>query len=291
MICRLCPRNCGALRTATEGQGLCRMPETPLLARAALHHWEEPPISGTRGSGTVFFTGCPLGCVFCQNGDISHQNFGKPVTEERLWDICQELIAQGAHNINFVTPTHYAHVLASLLERPLPVPVVYNCGGYEKVDTLRTLEGKVQIYLPDFKYLDPAAAQRYSGAPDYPEVAAAAIQEMVRQAGPCQFDENGLLTRGVIIRHLILPGQVQGAKAVMDWVAETFPPHTVLFSLMSQYTPWGDLSQVPEINRRLRRGEMQSAQDYMAALGLDGFTQERTSAKEEYTPPFDLTGL
>ena len=291
MICRLCPRNCGALRTATEGQGLCRMPETPLLARAALHHWEEPPISGTRGSGTVFFTGCPLGCVFCQNGDISQRNFGKPVTEERLWDICQELIAQGAHNINFVTPTHYAHVLARLLERPLPVPVVYNCGGYEKVDTLRALEGKVQIYLPDFKYLDPAAAQRYSGAPDYPEVAAAAIREMVRQTGPCQFDENGLLTRGVIIRHLILPGQVQGAKAVMDWVAETFPPHTVLFSLMSQYTPWGDLSQVPEVNRRLRRGEMRAAQDYMAALGLDGFTQERTSAKEEYTPPFDLTGL
>ena len=291
MICRLCPRNCGALRTATEGQGLCRMPETPLLARPALHHWEEPPISGTRGSGTVFFTGCPLGCVFCQNGDISQRNFGKPVTEERLWDICQELIAQGAHNINFVTPTHYAHVLASLLERPLPVPVVYNCGGYEKVDTLRALEGKVQIYLPDFKYLDPAAAQRYSGAPDYPEVASAAIQEMVRQTGPCQFDENGLLTRGVIIRHLILPGQVQGAKAVMDWVAETFPPHTVLFSLMSQYTPWGDLSQVPEVNRQLRRGEMRTAQDYMAALGLDGFTQERTSAKEEYTPPFDLTGL
>lgn len=291
MICRLCPRNCGAVRTATEGQGLCRMPETPLLARAALHHWEEPPISGTRGSGTVFFTGCSLGCVFCQNRDISQRNFGKPVTEERLWDICQELIAQGAHNINFVTPTHYAHVLASLLERPLPVPVVYNCGGYEKVDTLRALEGKVQIYLPDFKYLDPAAAQRYSGAPDYPEAASAAIQEMVRQTGPCQFDENGLLTRGVIIRHLILPGQVQGAKAVMDWVAETFPPHTVLFSLMSQYTPWGDLSQVPEVNRRLRRGEMRAAQDYMAALGLDGFTQERTSAKEEYTPPFDLTGV
>lgn len=291
MICRLCPQNCGAVRTPTEGQGLCRMPETPLLARAALHHWEEPPISGTRGSGTVFFTGCPLGCVFCQNGDISQRNFGKPVTEERLWDICQELIAQGAHNINFVTPTHYAHVLASLLERPLPVPVVYNCGGYEKVDTLRALEGKVQIYLPDFKYLDPAAARRYSGAPDYPEVASAAIQEMVRQTGPCQFDENGLLTRGVIIRHLILPGQVQGAKAVMDWVAETFPPHTVLFSLMSQYTPWGDLSQVPEVNRKLRRGEIRAAQDYMAALGLDGFTQERTSAKEEYTPPFDLTGV
>ena len=160
MICRLCPRDCGALRTPTQGQGLCRMPETPLLARAALHHWEEPPISGTRGSGTVFFTGCPLGCVFCQNGDISHRNFGKPVTLERLGEICRELIAQGAHNINFVTPTHYAHILARLLERPLPVPVVYNSGGYEKVDTLRSLEGKVQIYLPDFKYRDPEAARR-----------------------------------------------------------------------------------------------------------------------------------
>lgn len=291
MICRLCPRNCGALRTPTLGHGLCRMPEAPLLARAALHHWEEPPISGTRGSGTIFFTGCPLGCVFCQNGDISQRNFGKPVTEERLWAIGQELIAQGAHNLNFVTPTHYAHILVRLLDRPLPVPVVYNCGGYGRVDTLRALEGKVQIYLPDLKYLNPEAAARYSGAPDYPDIAAAAIREMVRQTGPCQFDKDGLLTRGVIIRHLILPGQVQGAKAVMDWVAETFPPHMVLFSLMSQYTPWGDLSQVPEVNRRLRRGEIRAAQDYMAALGLDGFTQERTSAKEEYTPPFDLTGI
>ena len=291
MICEQCPRRCGALRTPEEGRGLCRMPSLPVLARAALHHWEEPPISGTRGSGTVFFTGCPLGCVFCQNGDISQRNFGKPVTEERLWEICQELIAQGAHNINFVTPTHYAHVLASLLERPLPVPVVYNCGGYERLDTLRMLEGKVQIYLPDFKYLDPAAAQRYSGAPDYPEAASAAIREMVRQTGPCRFDENGLLTRGVIIRHLILPGQVNGAKAVMDWVAREFPPGTVLFSLMSQYTPWGDLSSCPQLNRRLRRGEIRAAQDYMTSLGLDGFTQERTSAREEYTPPFDLTGI
>ena len=291
MICEQCPRRCGALRTPEEGRGLCRMPSLPVLARAALHHWEEPPISGTRGSGTVFFTGCPLGCVFCQNGDISQRNFGKPVTEERLWEICQELIAQGAHNINFVTPTHYAHVLASLLERPLPVPVVYNCGGYERLDTLRMLEGKVQIYLPDFKYLDPAAAQRYSGAPDYPEAASAAIREMVRQTGPCRFDENGLLTRGVIIRHLILPGQVTGAKAVMDWVAREFPPGMVLFSLMSQYTPWGDLSSCPQLNRRLRRGEIRAAQDYMTSLGLDGFTQERTSAREEYTPPFDLTGI
>ena len=293
MICHLCPRNCGALRTPDQGRGVCRMPEGPILARAALHMWEEPPISGTRGSGTIFFSGCSLGCVFCQNEKISHQDFGKTVSLERLAEICDELIAQGAHNINFVNPTHYAHVLKALLERhPLPVPVVYNTGGYDKVDTLKCLEGLVSIYLPDLKYLDGATARRCSGAADYPAVATAAIREMVRQTGPCQFDEAGLLTRGVIIRHLILPGQLSQAKAVMDWVAREFAPGTVLFSLMSQYTPWGDLeSRFPEINRRLRPGEMRAAQEYMGNLGLAGFIQERTSAKEEYTPPFDLTGL
>lgn len=293
MICRLCPRSCGALRTPDQGNGLCRMPEHPILARAALHMWEEPPISGTRGSGTIFFSGCSLGCVFCQNEKISHQDFGKAVSLERLAGICDELIAQGAHNINFVNPTHYAHVLKALLERhPLPVPVVYNTGGYDKVETLQSLDGLVNIYLPDLKYLDSNTARRYSGAADYPAVATAAIREMVRQTGPCQFDEEGLLTQGVIIRHLILPGQLLQAKAVMDWVAREFAPGTVLFSLMSQYTPWGELeSRFPEINRRLRPGEMRAAQEYMGNLGLAGFTQERTSAKEEYTPPFDLTGL
>jgi len=292
MICRLCPRNCGALRTETEGNGRCRMPSVPILARAALHMWEEPPVSGTNGSGTIFFTGCSLGCVFCQNEKISHQDFGKAVSLNRLAEICDELVAQGAHNINFVNPTHYAHTVAALLEQhPLPIPVVWNTGGYEKVETLKALEGKVDIYLPDLKYLDGETALRYSDARDYPEAATAAIREMVRQTGPCRFDENGLLTRGVIIRHLILPGQVGQAKAVMDWVSETFEKGTVLFSLMSQYTPWGDLSRHPEINRRLRRGEMETAIDYMQALGLEGFCQERTSAKEEYTPPFDLTGI
>ncbi|MGO5021529.1 radical SAM protein [Lawsonibacter sp. LCP25S3_G6] len=293
MICHLCPRNCGALRTPEQGQGVCRMPETPILARAALHMWEEPPISGTRGSGTIFFSGCSLGCVFCQNEKISHQDFGKAIPLERLAEICDELIAQGAHNINFVNPTHYAHVVKALLEQhPLPVPVVYNTGGYDKAETLQRLEGLVDIYLPDLKYLKSDTARRYSRAADYPEAATAAIREMVRQTGPCRFDEAGLLTRGVIIRHLILPGQLPQAKAVMDWVAREFPPGTVLFSLMSQYTPWGDLeSQFPELNRRLRTGEMRAAQEYMGNLGLAGFTQERTSAKEEYTPPFDLTGL
>ena len=291
MICSLCPRQCGALRTETEGKGYCRMPAAPVAARAALHMWEEPPISGTRGSGTIFFSGCSLGCVFCQNEAISHRDIGKALSPGRLREICLELIAQGAHNINLVNPTHYAHVVRQLLEEPLPVPVVWNSGGYDRVETLRGLEGRVSVYLPDLKYLDARTAERYSGAPDYPQAAQAAIREMVRQTGPCQFDGEGLLLRGTVIRHLILPGQVEQAKAVMDWVAGEFPRGTVLFSLMSQYTPWGDLSRVPEIDRRLRRGEMRSAIAYMQNLDLPGFCQERTSAREEYTPPFDLTGL
>ena len=292
MICNLCPRRCGALRDETQGLGRCRMPSVPVAARAALHHWEEPPISGSRGSGTIFFSGCSLGCVFCQNQEISHRDFGKAVSLERLVQICDELIAQGAHNINFVNPTHFSHAVRALLIRhPLPVPVVWNSGGYDRVETLRALEGLVDVYLPDLKYLDPDAAGRYSAAPDYPEAAAAAIREMVRQTGPCQFDGDGLLRRGTVIRHLILPGQVEQAKRVMDCVSREFPRGTVLFSLMSQYTPWGDLSACPELNRRLRPGEMRAAREYMENLGLDGFTQERTSAREEYTPPFDLTGI
>ena len=292
VICDLCPRSCGAERSETAGAGYCRMPALPVLARAALHHWEEPPISGARGSGAIFFSGCSLGCVFCQNEKISHQDFGRATTLDRLREICRSLIAQGAHNLNFVNPTHYTHVLAGLLAgwKP-PVPVVFNTGGYDKADTLRGLEGKVDIYLPDLKYLDSETAKRCSAAPDYPQTAQAAIREMVRQTGPCRFDDNRLLLKGTIIRHLILPGQVNQAKAVMDWVAREFGPGTVLFSLMSQYTPWGNLSAVPELNRRLRPGEIRAAREYMENLGLPGFTQERTSAKEEYTPPFDLTGI
>ena len=184
MICRLCPRNCGALRTGTGGNGYCRMPEVPVLARAALHYWEEPPISGTQGSGTIFFSGCSLGCVFCQNEKISHQDFGKLVTRSRLRNICEELVEQGAHNLNFVNPTHYAHAVAALLEDYRPaVPVVWNSGGYDKAETLRGLEGKVDVYLPDLKYLDEETAHRCSAAPGYPEIATAAIREMVRQIG------------------------------------------------------------------------------------------------------------
>lgn len=292
MICELCPRRCGALRTPQQGGGFCGMPELPVLARAALHHWEEPPISGTRGSGTIFFSGCPLGCVFCQNEEISHEDRGKAVTVERLGEICDKLVAQGAHNLNFVTPTHYAHVVNRLLEtHPAEVPVVWNTGGYERVETLRGLEGKVDIYLPDLKYLNPETARRYSGAGDYPDIAAAAIQEMVRQVGPCELDADGILKKGVVIRHLLLPGQLAGAKEVMDWVAREFAPGTVLFSLMSQYTPWGRAREYPEIDRKLRKSEIRAAQQYMDALSLEGFTQDSESAQREYTPEFDLTGI
>ena len=291
MKCSLCPRRCGAERTETSGGGVCAMPSLPVVARAALHMWEEPPISGTRGSGTVFFSGCSLKCVFCQNDAISHGNFGKPITVERLREIFFELIAQGAHNINLVNPTHFSHAVAKALAEPLPVPVVWNSGGYDEVNTLRALEGKVQIYMPDLKYLDSAAAARYSGAPDYPEKATAAIKEMVRQTGPYELDGEGLLKKGVLIRHLILPGRVKEAKAVMDFVSEQFPAHTVLFSLMSQYVPCGRAAEYPEINRRARSSEIRAAEAYFSALNLDGFTQELLSATEGFIPDFDLTGV
>ncbi len=290
MICTLCPRACGALRTETGAGGRCGMPAAPVAARAALHLWEEPPISGKNGSGTIFFSGCSLGCVFCQNGPISRGRVGKPVTAARLREICLELIAQGAHNINLVNPTHFAHVVGTVLAEPLPVPVVWNSGGYDRVETLRALEGKIPIYLPDFKYTRTETAHKYSGAADYPEIAAAAIREMVRQTGPCML-EDGLLKRGTVIRHLLLPGGLAEAKEVMDWVAGSFPPKTVLFSLMSQYLPCGDAETMPPLDRRLRPSEIRAAQAYMDALGLEGFVQDPASADGGFIPSFDLTGL
>lgn len=291
MICSQCPRFCGAERIGRKPGGICAMPEEAVIARAALHHWEEPPISGTRGAGTVFFSGCNLRCVFCQNSVISQGGFGKPVSPERLREIFEELIAQGAHNIDLVTPTHFSHVLQKVLRDPLPVPVIWNTGGYERVETLQKLDGMVQIYLPDLKYLSSERAARYSSAPDYPQVATQAIREMVRQTGPCMLDEEGILRRGVMIRHLLLPGGLAEAKAVMDWVAGEFPKGTVFFSLMSQYVPLGRASDYPEINRTLRKSEIRSAQAYMAALELPGFVQDPDSASEGYVPSFDLTGV
>lgn len=291
MLCDQCPRNCAAERTETRSAGVCAMPETVLVARAALHHWEEPPISGTRGAGTVFFSGCNLRCVFCQNSVISQEGVGKRVSPARLREIFEELIAQGAHNIDLVTPTHFSHVLREVLQKPLPVPVIWNSGGYETVKTLRRLEGLVQIYLPDLKYLSSEKAGRYSSAKDYPQAATAAIREMVRQTGPCVLDGEGILQRGVIIRHLLLPGGLTEAKAVMDWVADSFPRGGVLFSLMAQYTPVGELDGFPELQRPLRPSELRAAKAYMENLGLAGYVQELESCGEGFIPAFDLTGV
>lgn len=293
MICTLCPRRCAAQRSETAAGGLCAMPEPPVVARAALHMWEEPPISGVRGSGSIFFSGCSLRCVFCQNAEISQGNFGKTISVARLRELMDALAAQGAHNINLVNPTHYVHAVARALERPAAVPVVWNSGGYDRVESLRAVEGKVDIYLPDLKYLDSGLAARFSGAADYPAAAVAAIREMYRQVGPVQMGEDGLLRRGVVIRHLILPGHVNEAKAVMDFVAAEFPRGSVLFSLMSQYTPFGRAKTDPALglDRPLRRSEARAVEEYMANLGLDGFAQSGGAAAESFIPPFDLTGV
>lgn len=289
MICTLCPRNCGAERTETRSGGVCGMPAAPVAAKAMLHRWEEPCLVGDHGAGTVFFSGCNLRCCFCQNGVISQQGEGKPITVSRLREIYRELIAAGAACIDLVTPTHFTPVILESLREPLPVPVVWNSGGYEKPETLRLLEGKVQVYLPDLKYALPGPAKEYSGAADYFDWASAAILEMFRQTGPCRM-ENGLLKQGVLIRHLLLPGELENTRRCIDWVAETFRPGDVLFSLMSQYTP--QPGAAGKLARRVTRAEYRSAVEYMENCGItDGFTQERTSAKEEYTPDFDLSGV
>lgn len=266
------------------------MPAGIYAARAMLHHWEEPCLSGTRGAGCVFFTGCNLGCVFCQNASISHAHKGKLITAERLRAVFEELIAQGAHCIDLVTPTHLTPWLLPALAEPLGVPVVWNCGGYESVSTLQMLDGKVQIYLPDVKYADGALASRLSGAPDYFEAACAALDEMYRQTGPYRMGPDGLLQSGLLIRHLVLPGQMENTRRVIDYVTGRFRPGEVLFSLMSQYTPRPGLSG--PLARRLTGAEHRAAAAYLAACGWDdGYVQEKSSAREEYTPVFDFRGL
>lgn len=291
-ICSDCPRRCGALRDETSGAGVCKMGSRPTLARAALHHWEEPCISGTRGSGAVFFSGCALRCIFCQNDPISIKAYGETVDTARLREIYFELIAQGAHNINLVTPSHFVRTVAASLEEPLPVPVVYNCGGYESLKALQLLEGKVQIYLPDYKYRDASLAALCSGAPDYPSVAAAAIEEMVRQTGPYVLDENGLLRSGVLIRHLILPGQIENTLDVIDWVMDHFPPHTVMLSLMGQYVPYARALHTPGLDRPLSEEEYRRVEEYLFFSGFeDGYLQELSSADRQYIPDFSLQGV
>ena len=290
MICNLCPRNCGAERTETKRGGVCRQPSVPVAAKAMLHQWEEPCLVGEHGAGTVFFSGCNLRCCFCQNGPISQGEVGNPITAARLREIFKELISQGAACLDLVTPTHFTPVILEALgDEPWPVPVVWNCGGYEKRSTLRLLEGRVQVYLPDLKYALPGPAKKYSAAEDYFDWASTAILEMFRQTGPYKI-ENGLLTRGVLIRHLILPGELENTRRVIDWVAATFRPGDVLFSLMSQYTP--QPGAAGNLARHVTRAEYRSAVEYMENCGItDGFTQERTSAREEYTPDFDLRGI
>ena len=290
MICTLCPRTCGAERTEEKSGGVCRQLMLPVAAKAMLHQWEEPCLVGEHGAGCVFFSGCNLRCCFCQNGSISQGEVGKPIAAERLREIFRELIAQGAACLDLVTPTHFTPVILEALgAEPWPVPVVWNCGGYEKEETLRLLEGKVQVYLPDLKYALPEPAKKYSGAEDYFKWAAPAILEMFRQTGPYVM-ENGALKRGVLIRHLLLPGELENTRRCIDWVAETFRPGDVLFSLMSQYTPQPGAEG--KLARHVTRGVYRAAVQYMENCGIvDGFTQERTSAKEEYTPEFDLQGL
>ena len=290
MICRLCPRDCGAERTEEQGGGYCGQPAVPVAAKAMLHQWEEPCLTGEHGAGTVFFTGCNLRCCFCQNGTISSGETGRPLSVAHLREIFQSLIDQGAACLDLVTPTHFTPAIAQALgDTPWPVPVVWNSGGYEKPETLRLLEGKVQVYLPDLKYALPGPAERYSGAADYFAWAQAAILEMFRQTGPYQM-ENGQLKKGVLIRHLLLPGELENTRRVLDWISQTFSPGDVLVSLMSQYTP--QPGAAGNLARHVTGAEYRAAVEYMANCGIaEGFTQERTSAREEYTPDFDLSGL
>lgn len=295
-FCNVCPRSCKVDRKQSiheKGRtGYCRSGMLPIVSRAALHHWEEPCISGTRGAGTVFFAGCNLSCVYCQNYEISELMHGEEISVERLRQIYFELIAQGAHNIDLVTPTHFTHAIFQSLREPLPVPVVYNCGGYESVHTVAFLRKKIQCWLPDLKYSLREPAARYSDAPDYFEKATAAIEQMYRQTGPYEIGSDGILKKGVLIRHLILPGNLENTKGVLRYVAETFAPGQVLFSLMRQYVPWGRASEFPEINRRLTEEEYNEAKAYMEELGIvDGYTQAADSSDAVYIPAFNGAGV
>lgn len=288
--CTLCPRRCSVDRTAGQ-RGFCGMGAQLTAARAAAHYWEEPVISGSFGSGAVFFSGCTLRCAFCQNGVISHENYGKALTSAQLREAFERLIDDGVQNINLVTPTHFLPDILPALTPKLPVPVVYNCGGYESVRTLRQLEGLVDIYLPDMKYSNNALAKKLSAAPDYFEVASAAIAEMYRQTGDVVIEDEQM-TRGVLVRHLVLPGEIDNSLGVLDWFAAHFSPGQALFSLMSQYVPMGRAKSLPPYDRRVTEAEYDAVLSYLMLLGIeDGYTQDFSAASSEYTPDFDLTGL
>lgn len=290
-ICSICPRQCEAKRDETTGTGFCHMSAAPVVARAALHYGEEPCISGSRGSGTVFFSGCTLRCCYCQNHIISHQNEGKRITVERLADIFRELEEAGAHNINLVNPSHYADSIRKAIELYTPnIPVVYNSSGYERTETLHSLEGLVDVYLPDLKYANSALSRALSSAEDYFDVASKAIREMMRQTGKAQFDEQGMMTKGTMVRHLVLPGHTKNSMEVLDWLSTV--KDTVWVSLMFQYTPCGDISAHKELQRTLTHRECEKVWKHMDDLGIvNGYVQDRKSAGTHMIPAFDLTGV
>lgn len=293
-ICSDCPRRCGALRGTERSGGVCASPALPRVVRAAPHFGEEPCLSGTKGAGAIFFSGCNLRCVYCQNHEISRgASTGKTTDAAALRELMLRLRDEGVHCIDLVTPTHYVRtVREALTGLELGIPVVWNSSGYESVETLRTLEGLVQVYMPDYKYSDPALAGRYSAAADYPSVAAEAIREMVRQTGPYRLDEDGLLLSGVLIRHLILPGETENSMGAIDFVADSFPRRSVLFSLMSQYTPMPGLGRFPSLQRRVDAEENAHLIRYMHACGItDGYWQELSSATEDEIPAFDGAGV
>jgi len=280
--CTLCPRQCHADRSGGK-LGFCRCPDTALVAKTMLHKWEEPALAGSGGSGAIFFGGCTLGCKYCQNAAISNCPAGTAADSSQLRQMMEDLIALGAENIDLVTPTHFLPTILPALTPKLPVPVVYNCGGYERTETLKELEGLVDIYLPDLKYANNGLAARLSGAPDYFETATAAIQEMVRQIGPVQW-QGSKVTRGVIVRHLILPGHVENSLRVLDWLGDTFAPGEILVSLMRQYTPMGGLPA--PFDRRITDEEYDAVLSWMYLNDLQGFTQDAAAADNAYIPDF-----
>lgn len=291
MICTLCPKRCKDERNDDNNIGFCKAPFSPKVARAALHFGEEPCISGKKGSGTVFFSGCSLSCVFCQNSKISHESFGKTVTVERLAEIFKELYYLGAENINLVNPTHYCYAISKAFEiyKP-PIPVIYNSSGYESEETLNIAFRFADVFLLDLKYLDENRALRYSGAANYPETAVLAIIKCAKKIGENSFNENGLMTKGLIVRHLILPMGTNDAVNVIDWVSENVP--WAVLSLMSQYTPCGDLDNFPEINRKITKRELEKVLSFAAQSNIDKiYTQELSSVGKEFIPNFDLTGV
>ncbi|MBQ3181775.1 MAG: radical SAM protein [Clostridia bacterium] len=292
--CILCPRECKAERT-NENSGICGASDKIRIARASLHAWEEPCLSGRNGSGTVFFTGCNLGCVFCQNSEISHKNKGYEVSKERLCEIFFELKEKGAHNINLVTAVHYLPMVLdavkSAKQQKINIPFVYNSSGYEKAESLAFADGLIDIYLPDFKYLDRERSKRYSKAADYPEVATSAIDEMVRQRPKCVFDEAGILQSGVIIRHLLLPDGLLESKKIIKYLYEKYADN-IFISIMSQYTPFGELKDFPELKNKVRSADYEKLVDYAIKIGVtNAFIQDGSAAEESFIPDFSGQGV